>query len=449
MKRRGVSSPGRRSLVRASTVTVFGAASALVAIACGGGASGSDTAWDGVIRDSAGIEIVENFGAPLWPAGPDWQFTQDLRIGAIDGPPEYQFGKITGLQVLSDGRIVVVDALACNVRFFTPEGAHELTIGRKGQGPGELGSGDHMLLLGPGDTLLIGDYSQNRRVHVLAPDGTWLESFPMLAHDGYTAGYWASGERTGRLTSLHSPILQSDGSRSDTLDIVLERDVHGGIVDTLARLPSRYSFYQGEPGTFRRYYNAAWWHRAWGDGHVIARTDEFRFLWHGPNGTLDRILTLAREPLAITDADRSAFMRRWDEFLRENSVPADRWAEIKARIAFADTYPSYVWFDNGPAGTLLVQRVRPVRDLNAEVRKGLRVNQQYVPPGSSEWDVFDRRGQYLGPVMIPSSEWVVNVPPLRFFHDAAIDSWYMYSIWSDELDVQYIVRWRIDGRMPV
>ena len=400
------------------------------------------------MRDSAGIEIVENFGAPLWPEGPDWQFTQDLRIGAIDGPPEYQFGDITGLQVLSDGRIVVVDGMAHNVRFFSREGIHIRTVLRKGQGPGELGSGGHMLLKGAGDTLLVGDGGASR-IHVLAPDGTYLETFSRLPSDGYTGGYWASGSRTGRLTSLHSPILQSDGTRTDTLEIVLERDVHGGIVDTLARLPSRYTLYADEPGILRRYYRPAWWHRAWGDGHLIARTDQYRFRWYGPEGRLERIVSLSGEPLAITDADRGAFMERWEEFLRENSVPADRWSEIESAIDFSDTYPAYVYFGSGPAGTLLVERVRPVHELDEGELKDLQVNQQYVPPGSSEWDVFDERGRYLGPVVIPGSEWIKNVSPLRFFYDDATDSWYMYSIWSDELDVQYIVRWRIDGRMPL
>jgi hypothetical protein len=399
------------------------------------------------VRDSAGIEIVENFGAPLWPEGPDWQFTQDLRIGAIDGPLEYQFGNITGLQVLSDGRIVVVDGMAYNVRFFSPEGIHLRTVLRKGQGPGELGRGGHMLLKGAGDTLLVGDGGASR-VHVLAPDGSYLETFSRLPSDGYTGGYWASGSRTGRLTSLHSPILQSDGTRTDTLEIVLERDVHGGIVDTLARLPSRYTLYADEPGILRRYYKPAWWHRAWGDGHLIGRTDQYRFRWYGPEGRLERIVSLSEEPLAITDADRGAFMERWEEFLRENRVSADRWSEIKSAIDFSDAYPAYVYFGSGPAGTLLVERVRPIHELDEGELKDLQVNQQYVPPGGSEWDVFDERGRYLGPVVIPGSEWIKNVTPLRFFHDDAADSWYMYSIWSDDLDVQYIVRWRIDGRMP-
>ena len=419
---------------------------ALAVLACRGD-SGPASARDGTVRDSAGIEIVENFGSPLWPEGPDWEFTQDLRIGAVDGPPEYQFGHITGLQVLSDGRIVVVDAMAYNVRFFSPEGVHERTVGRQGQGPGELGSGGHMLLKGPGDTLLVGDGDAGR-IHVLAPDGTFLETFSSLPKNGYDGGYWAGGSRTGRVTSLHSPLRSSDGTRTDSLDIVLERDVNGGVIDTLARLPSRYTFYQGDPGIFRRYYNAAWWHRPWGDGHVIARTDSYRFLWYGPEGSLERIISLAREPLPITEEDRSVLFERWEEYLRENSVPAERWAEIKSAIGFSDTYPVYTWFGSGPAGTLLVERVRPVRDLDAEQRSKLRVNQVYVPPGSSEWDVFDGKGRYLGAVVIPGTEWVTSLPQGRFFLDHASGTWYMYSIWPDELGVEHIVRWRIDGRMP-
>jgi hypothetical protein len=140
---------------------------------------------------------------------------------------------------------------------------------------------------------------------------------------------------------------------------------------------------------------------------------------------------------------------RWEEYLRENEVPADRWEEIKSALTFADTYPAYCIFTTGPAGTLLVERVRPVPALNSEERSNINVSQQYVPPGSPEWDVFDSEGRYLGGVVIPETAWVASgIPSLRFFRDRATGTWYMYSIWSDELDVDYIVRWRIDGRMP-
>jgi len=436
-----------RILIRRSVATILavsGVICVLAVLACRDEPI-SAAAWDGAVRDSAGIQIVENFGTPLWPEGPGWEFTEVLRIGALDGPPEYQFGNIAGIQVLSAGRIVIVDAMAYNVRFFSPDGVHELTVGRKGQGPGELGDGDHMLLKGPGDTLVVGD---GGRVHVLAPDGTYLETYSRLPKDGYTGGYWANGRRTGRITSLHRPLWGSDGALTDTLDILLERDVHGGIVDTLARLPSRLILNRAHEGDFARYYSANWWHEAWGEDHVIARTDRYRFNFHGRDGELKRIVSMAREPLAITEEDRSLILGRWDELARKNNAPADRWAEIKSTISFADTYPPYACFRMGPAGTLLVQRVWPVRDLDAEGRKDFLLRQQYVPPGSTEWDVFDREGRHLGAVAIPGSEFITTEPLVDFFQDAATGTWHMYSVVSDELGVQYIVGWRIDGRMP-
>jgi|GEM_PF-2221190 len=429
----------------AAVLAAYGGFCVLAVLGCPGD-SGSTTAWDGVVRDSAGIEIVENFGTPLWPEGPGWEFTEVLRIGAAYGRPEYQFGRIGGLQVLSDGRIAVTDAMAHHLRFFSPEGVHECTVGREGQGPGEFGSGSLWLLRGPGDTLLVLD-GANYRMHVIAPDGTWLESWSTRPGDGYSMGSWTGTVPTGRITSLHRPLRQGDGTLSDTLDTILERDVHGAVLDRLARLPSYLTFFRGGPGTLQRYYNARWTVLHWGDGIVIARTDEYRFRWYGPDRALKRIVSLAREPLAITDEDRSVMLRSWDEYLRENRVAADRWAEIKSALRFADTFPPYRLSFYGPAATLLAQRVRPLRDLGAEEQKEIRPRVVY-PPGSPEWDVFDREGRYLGAVVIPGTEFPERSGFFRFFQDRATGTWYMVSIWEDELDLQYIVRWRIDGRMP-
>jgi len=435
-----------RFLVRLQVATLPCAICVLSILACNGEPT-LETSWDGAVRDSVGIQIVENFGTPLWPQGPEWKFTEVMRIGALDGPPEYQFGRIEGIQVLSDGRIVIVDAMAYNVRYFSPDGAHVRTVGRKGEGPGELGDGGHMLLRGPGDTVLVGDGGAGR-VHVLAPDGTYLETFSRLPKDGYTGGYWRGHNPTGRITSLHRPLYGSDGTLPDTMDILLERDVHGGIVDTLARVPSRLVLNRDHDGVFRRYYNANWWHSAWGDEFLIARTDRYRFNIHGPDGRLKRIVSMLRQPAALTDDDRSIFLSRWDQVAREAGAPAERWQQFRSRITFADAYPPFAWFSMGPGGTLLVQRVWPVRDLDEEGRKEFTLDQQYVAPGSSEWDVFDQEGRYLGAVTIPGSEYLATLPLFTFFEDTPTGTWYLYSVVADELGVQYIVGWLVEGRIP-
>jgi hypothetical protein len=36
----------------------------------------------------------------------------------------------------------------------------------------------------------------------------------------------------------------------------------------------------------------------------------------------------------------------------------------------------------------------------------------------------------------------------RFVRDAATGVWYVYGVERDELDVDHVVGWRIEGRMP-
>jgi hypothetical protein len=397
--------------------------------------------WDGAVRDSAGIEIVENFGTPLWREGESWKFTEVVRIGVIEGDPEYEFGRITGIAVLSDRRIVVADAMAHQLRYFSPDGVHELTMGRAGQGPGEFGRGILLPFVGPGDTLVVLDFG-NQQAHLIAPDGTWVESYSVLPHEGHDLVLLRDEPTTGRLATLDAPVRQSDGSLTDTLDILVERDLRGAALDTLVRMPTyRLSETLGGPTP---YFIEAVDICLCQDAVVIGHNYQHRSVWYGSGGKIERIITLPWSPLPFTEEDRSVMLGRYDQLFRQNNVPADRAAEVKSSIQFTDDYPAYTQFRCGPAGTFLVQRVRPHSQLNEEERSRIRTNLAR-PPGGLEWDVFDSDGRYLGMQEIPGTEWVASVVNPRFVRDPATGAWYVYSVWSDEQDVQYVVGWRVEG----
>lgn len=416
----------------------------LAVLACSGD-SGPEATWEGVVRDSAGIEIVENFGTPLWREGEGWEFTEVLRIGSVEGEPEYEFGEITGLAILSDRRVVAADGMAHHLRFFSADGVYEQTVGTQGKGPGEFGDGILRLLPGPGDTMLVQDDS-NAQMHAIGPDGTWLGSFSTLPGDGYYYTGWDSDAATGRIVSGLAPLLLPDQPPADTLDIILARDVRGAVLDTVARVPTSQTFAREGDATLRYYYRGNMDYVLCGDGLVAGRSDEYRLLWYGPHGTVDRVLSLTWEPLPLTAEDQSIITRRWDEVFQEYQVPLERAAAIKSTFRFESTYPAYRRIICGPAGTVIVQHVRPLRDLTANEQK------QWSPwwpgpRGSAEWDVFDNEGRYLGVATLPGTDLILGRVP-RFVRDAETGTWYMYTVWSDELDVQYVVGWRMDGRMP-
>ena len=174
------------------------------------------------------------------------------------------------------------------------------------------------------------------------------------------------------------------------------------------------------------------------DGMIVTGfSDEFQFTWNRPDGTVERVVTLDREPLPFTSEDETAFMRQLDAMAQEANAPPERIADYKARLRFTSTYPAYRRFVCGPAGTLLVQRIRPLRELSEDELERQGTGQR--APASEEWDAFDREGRYLGIAPLP-------VPPHRHaFTKDTSGVWLMCGIERGELDVPYAAVWEMYG----
>lgn len=117
---------------------------------------------EAVVRDSAGVRIVEN-SAPAWREGEGWRMSDEpiLEIGVLEGQPEYQLFQVRGAIRLSDGRIVVANAGSHELRIYDPRGRFLTSVGREGSGPGEfraLGSLDRL----GSDSLITWDWRNNR-----------------------------------------------------------------------------------------------------------------------------------------------------------------------------------------------------------------------------------------------------------------------------------------------
>ena len=109
--------------------------------------AGIDEAAPAVDREG-GVEVVRHgmladYGRPVFAVEPLLAIGGN---GAEDGPPEFAFGEVAGLDVMADGTIAVLDGQAGEVRTFAPDGSFLRRIGRKGEGPGEI-SGEGTLAL--------------------------------------------------------------------------------------------------------------------------------------------------------------------------------------------------------------------------------------------------------------------------------------------------------------
>ena len=387
--------------------------------------------WQGTTRDSAGVTIVENRDSPLWGTGDEWTFTRVTRIGVVDGDPRYQFGGLSGLVVLSDGRIVVADGLSHNLRFFSPDGAYLFEIGSEGSGPREF-AGFVELYLGPGDTILAVD-RRTRRASRITPDGEWAGSFSTGPQHGFWTWAWDDDGTSGTIVSFDRPMSGEASPTDDRFDLVVQRDLYGTAVDTLARLPAQRFITGSGDARLRHYYRGIGYFDLCGGKLVTGHSDEFRFEWRTTDGTLERIAILDRERMPMTDEDRRLFFRSMEDDFAEDGKSTGELAAIKSRIRFEDTYPAWRRFVCGPAGSILVQRNLPVSETYPDVATG-----RSRPIGGS-WDAFDRQGRYLGVAPLPAE------PHRHAFVQLESGDWLMMGIEEDELDVQFVGIWRVEG----
>ncbi len=133
------------------------------------GAPEAERAVGLVVSDSAGIRIVDN--GPLDPEPILLARAEPvLRIGVVEGPPEFQLFRVSDAKRLLDGGVAVANAGSRELRIYNSDGSHRATAGGAGRGPSEFQYPAALIVL-PGDTIQVQDLLD--RVYFTA-DGTFV-----------------------------------------------------------------------------------------------------------------------------------------------------------------------------------------------------------------------------------------------------------------------------------
>lgn len=136
--------------------------------------SAGDDAVTAVIRDSAGVTIVENPAVePRDVAAWQVDTVPAFTIGVLEGEPAYEFSRVQGVRRLPNGMIVALEGRgesAYEFRFFDSAGRHVATHGRPGMGPGEFRWVNYFGMAG-GDTVVAIDFPARRISWVSASKG--------------------------------------------------------------------------------------------------------------------------------------------------------------------------------------------------------------------------------------------------------------------------------------
>ena len=180
---------------------------------------GIDQAWTSVREAWGDTVLVSTIRGSIWRD--TLTLTPELSIGVLDGDDAYLLGDVAGLDVDAQGRLYAVDRQAQNLRVFSAQGEHLVTIGRGGEGPGEFSRPD------------CGRVTDDGRIVVR--DAPWR--FSVFSKEGEYGGGWLllSGFSTSEpfYFDAHERVL------NPTLPGALVRyDLEGSVVDTVPE-PSR------------------------------------------------------------------------------------------------------------------------------------------------------------------------------------------------------------------
>ena len=104
-------------------------------------------------------------------------FKEELSIGSIEGNENYMFSGTICFNTDGDGNFYVSDMVTLRIQKYSPEGKYLLTIGRKGQGPGEFRSLS-VVRFDKDDNLYICDVT-GRRISFFSKEGEFLKQIKM------------------------------------------------------------------------------------------------------------------------------------------------------------------------------------------------------------------------------------------------------------------------------
>jgi hypothetical protein len=121
-----------KNKVKAASVVLF--LSVFILIISFGGQKAE---WKGKIEVENGIKVIINPKEPIYGKN-IFILTEELSIGKAGRGEEYIFSRIRSIAVDEKERIYVLDTKEAHVKVFDKNGDYIKTMGRKGQGPGEM-----------------------------------------------------------------------------------------------------------------------------------------------------------------------------------------------------------------------------------------------------------------------------------------------------------------------
>ncbi len=353
------------------------------------------TSWKGTFETKNGAIIVKNPKEPIHKI-PVLELTEDLVITGNEGIEEQMFQSINTLDVDKEGNMYILDEQAGNIKVFDRNGDFVMTIGRKGQGPGEFGMPISLILTKQG-IIIVNDMGQ-RKIQYFDRDGNYLKEFSIADKFLFFGPMVTSG---GDLIVTYTIPKEKPVTVLEKLDTEFES------ILTFTSLPMDtppvIDIFVARSLSSLRWSVTDLDEIIWADikNHVY----ELRF--HGDDGKLKKIITRAYDPISITAEDKDRLIK---ETFGDN--PTDQWD-----LSFPDNYPPFSGFSFDDLGHIFVKRYEKITDEKDNL-----------------YDIFDDEGKYIAQIRFKMNPMIWK-------------KGFMYTIEDDAAGFKVVKRYKVNWKI--
>jgi len=356
--------------------------------------------WEGKIEIEDGVKIIKNPAEPLY-GEITFELEEDLSIGK-EKDENYLFYRARDIQVDGDGNIHVLDGGNCRIQVFDKNGQYLLTIGRKGQGPGEFNNPSDIHLDKKNNLYVRDSY----KMHIFNKKRQYERSITFFENIGQF-GINRDGNILAEIFSRPTrekmfqeiALISPEGKELKT---IFTRPL-----EKFYRLKGRTSL--GNPYTHRLYFCLL--DEEFG---IYGFSSEYKLFMINPLGDIEYIIENMEPPEPLTKKEKDEIIRsRW-EGVRSGGHKFSK-GEIKKALKFPEYKPFFNRLITDDKSRIYVGRIKS----HADNDKNL------------SFDLYNKDGYFLHKIKI-------GIPPI------VIKNGYIYSLSIDrETGYIKIKRYRI------
>lgn len=345
---------------------------------------GQEAKWKGKIEKIDGITVIKNPKEPMYSEDV-LSLEEELRIGEAEGRGKYVFYHLSYLAVDGEENIYAMDQGEAHVKVFDKNGSFLRTIGRKGEGPGELLQPNEIFII-DNKQLVIEDYIRNLTYYSLEGEYIKAQSTVKIFPIGILVN---SQGKILAVTNINEP--ERYGKEIKLYDENLN------YLKTLISNPKP----KPDPQILKPFQPEISW-ALLKDNHIIISYEaDYELQIYNDQGKLTKKITREHDPLRITEDDVKRRVRR---------VPEGR------KLVVPKYFPAVHSIATDDEGRIFVRT--------------------YEKAGEGKYynDVFDSEGRYIAKVAIKDrlQVWKKNK---------------LYTIEKDEEGFYYVKRYKVTWKI--